>query len=384
PGPGPAPAPGAAPVPAAAAPAPPPAAPPVQMSRASRVYLHVGVPKTGTTFLQGVLAGNRARLRENGVLYPGRDEAHHRAAWDLRDVPARRADDQHVRGAWDRLVQAALEWHGHVVVSSELFGYARPRHVARARRALAGTELHLVLTVRDLARQVPAVWQERVKNQHTVEYGTFVDDLLQPDSGIAICRAFWYVQDAVAVLRRWADGLPPARVHVVTVPPAGAPPEELWRRFCTAVEVTAEGHHLDVPAANVSLSLPQTELLRRISAGFDDLPWPRYRREVRDRLLPVLARAVPDTPRAGLAEPARTALARRSQAMAAQLARQRYDVVGSLDDLLVDAAAAPGVQQLPETDVLDAAVAVIRDLLEHRRGRSSARARPASGGGKLR
>ena len=36
----------------------------------TRVVLHVGLPKTGTTYLQAVLAHHRDALREAGVLYP--------------------------------------------------------------------------------------------------------------------------------------------------------------------------------------------------------------------------------------------------------------------------------------------------------------------------
>src|SRR6476469_3668220 len=36
----------------------------------TRVVLHVGLPKTGTTYLQALLAGHREALREAGVLYP--------------------------------------------------------------------------------------------------------------------------------------------------------------------------------------------------------------------------------------------------------------------------------------------------------------------------
>jgi len=36
----------------------------------TRVVLHVGLPKTGTTYLQAVLAHHRDALREIGVLYP--------------------------------------------------------------------------------------------------------------------------------------------------------------------------------------------------------------------------------------------------------------------------------------------------------------------------
>ena len=38
--------------------------------RRQRLYLHVGLPKSGTTFLQALLAKNRGRLKESGFIYP--------------------------------------------------------------------------------------------------------------------------------------------------------------------------------------------------------------------------------------------------------------------------------------------------------------------------
>ena len=38
---------------------------------AQRVFLHVGLPKTGTTYVQTVLWRNRAALAEQGLVYPG-------------------------------------------------------------------------------------------------------------------------------------------------------------------------------------------------------------------------------------------------------------------------------------------------------------------------
>jgi len=38
---------------------------------AERVFLHVGAPKSGTTFLQTVMWENREGLAERGVLIPG-------------------------------------------------------------------------------------------------------------------------------------------------------------------------------------------------------------------------------------------------------------------------------------------------------------------------
>ena len=56
------------------------------MSR--RVLLHVGCPKTGTSYLQDVLFRNQEVLREHDILYPAhRFDAHFLAALDLMTLP---------------------------------------------------------------------------------------------------------------------------------------------------------------------------------------------------------------------------------------------------------------------------------------------------------
>ena len=53
-----------------------------------KVYLHVGTPKTGTSYLQHVLFHNRRRLRSHGISYPAdRFDAHFLAALDLMRLP---------------------------------------------------------------------------------------------------------------------------------------------------------------------------------------------------------------------------------------------------------------------------------------------------------
>ncbi|MBC6406060.1 MAG: hypothetical protein GDA41_10140 [Rhodospirillales bacterium] len=51
-------------------------------------YLHIGLSKTGTTSLQRALAHSRGKLRENGILYPGRNSRNHNfLAYELTNLP---------------------------------------------------------------------------------------------------------------------------------------------------------------------------------------------------------------------------------------------------------------------------------------------------------
>ena len=51
------------------------------------MFLHIGEPKTGTTFLQQVMWRNRSELAAQGVVLPGHHpQDHFRASQDLRGI----------------------------------------------------------------------------------------------------------------------------------------------------------------------------------------------------------------------------------------------------------------------------------------------------------
>ena len=79
-----------------------------------RVLLHVGTPKTGTSYLQDVLFRNRPELAEAGVLYPAdRFDAHFLAALDLMRLPWGGLETQ-AEGAWGELARRVREHHGKI------------------------------------------------------------------------------------------------------------------------------------------------------------------------------------------------------------------------------------------------------------------------------
>jgi hypothetical protein len=351
-----------------------------------RVYLHIGAPKTGTTYLQALLAANRAALESEGILYPPSvSDAHHAAAWDLRGTPAQRRDVRGIEGSWDTLVGRANAWDGEaVIVSSELFVYCNDRQVRTALSAF-DAEVHVVYTARDLIRQVPAVWQERVKNQQTISYPDYLAAVITARSRSGK-HAFWRAQDAAAVAKRWSHGLPAEAVHVVTAPPTGSSPYVLWERFVSVLGRRAEV--FDAEAAgpvNRSLGLLQTELLRRYNERYGSgLSWPVYRRMIRLELDRSFAAAIPDGRKLTLPAADYEFFAAAARDMVSELRRAGYDVVGDLDELLPPAQATPSDVNQTESvvasdaEVLGAALDVMHTLLARQReGRTQRRAEPS-------
>jgi len=300
-----------------------------------RVLLHVGCPKTGTSYLQDVLFRNQALLREHDILYPAdRFDAHFLAALDLMTLPWGGLETQAV-GAWDRLSEQVRDWHGTSIISHEIFARATPTQVERALASLGDAEVHVVLSVRDLVRQVPAEWQENVKHRSHITYASFLETIRDPGRESKIGSWFWAVQEIPDILGRWGASLPADRVHLVTVPPSGSDRGELWRRFSRTFGL--DGLPLDLTAEreNPSLGVPETSLLRTINQRVTSiLAPPDYRPLVRELLAhQTLSRGVASA-RLGLAPDDHAWARELSRSWVAVLAQRGYDVAGSLDDLL--------------------------------------------------
>ncbi len=346
------------------------------------VYLHVGGPKTGTTYLQEVLWHNREELRRDGLLYPGRFHgSHFHAAQDLQSFAFNGHADPHVPGAWSRLLDEARSHQGNVLISHEVFALAAAEHIDRAMQALSFAEVHIVYTIRDLARQIPSVWQEDLKNRHSLSFGEFVRGLRgeEPDPHDLV-TLFWRYQDPVRVLQRWGAAVPPDRVHVVTVPPAGTDPGLLWRRFAGTIGIDPARYSSDVThAANQSLGVIEANLLRRMNPMLrDELDWPTYQRWVTRTLTKSVFAARRPIP---IALPVAEYgwVLERSQQFVADLHAAGYDVVGNLHDVLPAAPSPDGGHRHPdevsEAEQLDAAMHALAGLIRQLREETPA-ARP--------
>ncbi len=231
------------------------------------VYLHIGAPKTGTTYLQDRLSRNAATLGAHDVHVPTKSPLvspglfHFRAALDLLGQDWG-GEPGHAVGSWDALVKKVKRRSGTVVISHEILAPAQSHHVARAMNDLADAEVHVVYTARDLARQLPAAWQESIKQGRKWRYARFLRKSQRGRTWFA--RAF----DLPKVLGTWGAHVPPEHIHLVTVPPRGGP-ESLWDRFCRATGIDPGWAPAESTRANESLGVAETAVLRQLNKRLD-------------------------------------------------------------------------------------------------------------------
>ncbi|QWC84155.1 hypothetical protein KLP28_11130 [Nocardioidaceae bacterium] len=307
---------------------------------AQRVFLHVGTPKTGTTFLQRVLWAHKPRLRRAGLLLPGNgDGDHYRAAVDVRQEPHRLQVPANAEGAWSSLLPEIEAYDGDAVISHELFAPASAAQAAAAVRDLAqvAREVHLVVTARDLARQLPAEWQEHVKHRSTLSYPAWMSlAWFDRDAGPFSPNGYhlWHAQHLPDLLARWGRTVPAKHVHVVTVPPQGTPREEWWRRFAWLLGVEDVTVDLDIARSNSSVGAEQAEVLRELNKVLADrLPLPGTYTPIVKNFLAHQVLAGRDGRSIRLHTEDHLRAADTAETFISAIQAAGYDVVGDLDEL---------------------------------------------------
>lgn len=328
-----------------------------------RVYLHIGEPKCGTTFLQEVLFGSREVLSEHGLAIPGIDISdHYRAAQDILGIE-QDADDPGGMwaGSWDALAKTALTAREPTaIITHELICGVDDEQAARAVKALSGADVHVIVTARDLAGLLPAEWQETVKHKNVRSWHQWLSDVIDtpPDQRRPRAKWFWSAHDTVGILRRWAAVVGVEQVHLVTVPPSSAPPDLLWRRFAQVLGLGDAAVDLSQVRANASLGVVEVEMLRRLNERLVDVPLWFYARQVKGKLAHGLLAERPKSGKVAIPQPRHAWVRRQSAKRIKELRSLGVDIVGDLSELAAPETFPTGLQPVDVTDgeMLDAAL----------------------------
>lgn len=298
------------------------------MSR--KVFLHVGLPKTGTTYLQSILWANSDLLRERGVLLPGFGPRQHLwASCVVREEPRLERRHAEAKHAWDVLSREAREWPDTAIISHEFFAGASAEQAARALADLGDAEVHVVVTAREIVGLLTARWQEWVKNGATGP----VDAYPPKEEFDPTDEWGWGTLDLADVLDRWGSTLPPERVHLIPLPGSDQPRDALWARFAQVVGFDPAGCDTTASQPNESLGVVEVELLRRVNGHLHGFNAP-VDKGVWIRGYLAQEKLVPRAGERFWPSPERVAeLRERGESGLDRIAGRGYDVVGDLDGL---------------------------------------------------
>jgi hypothetical protein len=355
-----------------------------------KVFLHIGEPKTGSTFLQQVIWRNRAALAAQGVVLPGHHpQDHFRASQDLRGLKKLPSDPAGSwTGEWDILARQSRQAPEAAVISHELFSAADAEHARQAVASLEPAEVHVVLTARDMAALLPAEWQESVKHRNARGWEDWLADVIDRESLDPDRRQWWFwrVHDTLAILEIWRRYVPADRIHVLTTPPRGADPGLLWERFARLLEVDGASVDISRARANASLGLVEVEFLRRLNAELSgEIPDWFYMWTVKEGLAHAALAARPAGDRLVLPPERRTWAHEYADVLIAGLRAGGYDLVGDEAELrppdVAEAPVSPADQ--PAQQVLDAAIQATAALVLNQYRKEYPAAQPQTTGGAL-
>ncbi|HEX5018329.1 MAG TPA: hypothetical protein VFX15_12180 [Actinomycetes bacterium] len=325
------------------------------------VHLHIGEPKSGTTYLQAILEENRAVLESAGLVTPGK-RMQIRAAQDA----IRGTSDGEL---WRKLADELLSWPGpNALISMETLCRAAPPAVKKAVEAFHGADVRVHLTVRDVLRSLPAQWQQTTQHRKTWSWSEYSTAVMTHDGSHPATNNFWSQHDLEKILKRWVKVVGVQNVCVVTVPQPGAAPMLLWQRFAEALALP----EVDVTPpqqSNESLGQVSAELMRRVNVAIEPLQFSekQYNQAVRAILArDVLAPRRAKEPKVLPPESARPWADRESERLIEAVRASGVRVVGDLEDLRPHASGyAPNATEPNDTELLDAAMDAVRGLVQN-------------------
>jgi hypothetical protein len=328
-----------------------------------RAFLHVGLPKTATTYLQTILWGQREAVAAQGLALPGRERRDH--LWVsrvVREEPQRKRRPDREHEAHARVLADVRAATGDVLVSHEFLAAASPEQARAFVEALGedGREVHVLVTAREPLGLFTASWQESLKNRST----TPMADYGRTESTSPQDIWDWRTLDLALVVDRWLEAVPAQRLHVLPLD-RSADREEIWRRFAGVLGLDAAAVDVSGSFPNESMGVVEAELLRRVNAHLGDFR-SAFDRGVWIRTFLADERLVTRGGERFWPYPDQVAdCRRRGERAVALLAERGVDVVGDPAWLLVPEDI--GLRRTPDSvsdaEVADAAAEVIAGLL---------------------
>lgn len=329
----------------------------------TKVFLHIGTRKSGTSYLQKALRDSVPALAEQGVELTFKTRKGHveRQLAPLKHMLAT-GDAGPAQASMRRMVARikAKPDMRHLITLEDLAEL--PQSVADLYlEALREFDTELVVTVRNWGSTIPSEWQQCVKERFTGTYRDFVAAIADrtPEADQFLMR-----QDLPTLIQRWSGTLDPGKVHVIAVPPTSRTEGTLVELFCGLVGIDPASLRMPKGRINASISLDQAELLRRVNIALGDrLPFENgYQTGIREWLT-----------RGTLMKRAESSIRIPEEFgdWCVRAAREQYDgivalgvdLVGDPEDL-VPGKVATGPAEVSDPEVLATAVVALADLGE--------------------
>ncbi|MFF5185168.1 hypothetical protein ACFY30_15515 [Streptomyces sp. NPDC000345] len=261
----------------------PPCAQPAPLPAGTRL-LHIGPHKTGTTSIQGALFDAKDRMPAYGVEFPATSRHPMQAVLAACSRGGMIGDTTPTERHWEQFLEQVRATGAKTsVISSEFFADAPDgATVERVVGQLGGDRVHVLVTLRPLARIMPSQWQQYVQNGLRMGYEDWLEHMLRKAPYEKPNPSFWRRHRHDRLIERWVRVVGADRVTVVVVDDRDR--EGLMRTFETLLGLPDRLLRPVPDTANRSLTLAETEMLRNLNKEFrgNGLPDELYSKLIRN------------------------------------------------------------------------------------------------------
>lgn len=254
-----------------------------------------------------------------------------------------------------------------LLASNEDLAEVRPEDVAAVAGLLdeAGVDLHVVLTVRDWAQQLPSDYQQFLKHRLAESYPDFLDNVRDRRGEWA--EQFWRRQDPVDILDRWGRAADPSRTHLVVVPSYSQDPDGVFTLMGSVVGFDSAAVTRPKGSVNASFGVVESEVFRRLNLALGDR-LPDYKRDYTEAVRKpfahgVLARSA--SPRLTLPPEHLGWVQDLAGRTVATIRERGYRVHGDLDALVPDESKARPLPSYDEAAVAEASITALANYAAH-------------------
>ena len=228
----------------------------------SKVLIHIGGPKTGTTAIQTALAENRHALNGRGFLYPGTGKNQQASLFPLKRIAGFQNFISGDPSLWGQLVDEVNQWEGVVLLSSEVLISVPTDVVNEIVDTIGTSQIEILITGRSLHELVVSQWQEAIKAGDTISLREYANEIARgPKNATDSSLIFWLVADYVMPIQRWSQRLGIENIILQCVDIAK--PDATLRSFEQIAEIPSGllGTSPQNPV-NQSLTYAESELIR--------------------------------------------------------------------------------------------------------------------------
>ena len=231
--------------------------------------VHIGPPKTGTTAVQGAFHARRREVLAQGVRYAGRSRHSGAAVLAVGGRPSFQRDTgpPPMRRWTDLAREVRRATEARVLLSSEFFADVEPDRIPRIVDDLERERLHVVVTLRPLARILASQWQQYVQSFMRLSYDDWLEAVLSGPPG-TVTPTFWRRHRHDELIERWAAVVGPERLSVVVIDEGEH--DHVLRVFEELLGLRTGTLVADDDVINRSMTLAEIEAVRAFNHAFWD------------------------------------------------------------------------------------------------------------------